>query len=110
MPTSAVRLPEIHAPIPRPPPPTSMPSEVLPRPNRLSEIPASNRTSMFSENEYETCAEDFVDTEEGTESDTPPAAPSPPLPASEKPKHPPPEGGTADTTTSAHPGQWVPTC
>jgi len=89
--TNAIRLPEIHAPIPRPLPPTSMPSEVLPRPNRLSNIPASNRTSIVSENEYETCVEDFVDAEEGTESDTPPAAPSPPLPNTENPKPPPPE-------------------
>jgi hypothetical protein len=90
--TGAVRLPEIHAPIPRPLPPTSMPSGVLPRLNRLSDIPASNRTSMISENEYETCVEDFVDAEEGTESDTPPAAPSPPLPATEKRTQSPPEG------------------
>lgn len=97
MPTGA-RPPEIISPIPRPHPPPPMPSEVLPRPNRLSEIPASNRTSIVSENEYETCVEEFVDAEEGTESDTPPAVSSPPLPplppfsASEKAKHPPPEG------------------
>ena len=85
------RLPEIHAPIPRPPPPTSMPSEILPRPNRLSDIPASNRNSMASENDYETCYEDFEDAEEGTDSATPPATPSP-MPASEKPQPPPAEG------------------
>lgn len=90
--SNAVRLPEIRAPIPRPLPPTSMPLGVLPRLNRLSDIPASNRTSIVSENEYESCVEDFLDTEDGTESDTPPAAPSPPLPASEKPMQSPPEG------------------
>jgi hypothetical protein len=82
------RPPEILSPIPRPPPPSSMPSGVLPRPNRLSDIPASNRSSMFSENEYETCTEDFGDAEEGSESVTPPASLSP-LPGAEKPKHPP---------------------
>jgi len=92
MPTNA-RLPDILSPIPRPPPPTSMPSEVLPRPNRLSDIPASNRTSIISENEYETAAEEFVDAEEGTESDTPPTAPPIPLPAAGKPQYPPREGG-----------------
>ena len=86
------RAPEIHAPIPRLPPPSSMPSGVLPRPNRLSDIPASNRTSIISENEYETCVEDFVDAEEGAESDTPPAAPTPPLPAVDRPKDLPPVG------------------
>ena len=89
-PTSA-RLPEVHSPTPRLPSAASMPWVVLPRPNRLSEIPASNRTSMVSENEYETC-EEFVDAEEGTGSDTPPAVPTPPLPAAEKPKNLPPEG------------------
>ena len=92
MPTSA-RLPEILAPIPRPPPPSAMPSAVLPRPNRLSDIPASNRTSMVSENEYETCVEDFFDAEEGTESDTPPAAPTPPLPIAQRPRDLVPAGG-----------------
>ncbi len=85
MPTGAVRLPEIHAPIPRPPPSTSMPLGGLPLRAPLSDIPASNRMSIVSENEYETCVEDFVDAEDGTEFDTPPAAASPPLPAYEKP-------------------------
>ena len=92
MPSGAIRLPEIHAPIPRPPPPTSMPLGVLPRKNRLSDIPASNRTSVISENEYETCVEDFVDAEEGPESDTPPAALTPPILAFETPTQTPPIG------------------
>lgn len=85
MPTGAIRLPEIHVPIPRPPPPTSMPLGGLTLRAPLSDIPASNRMSMVSENEYESCLEDFVDAEDGTEFDTPPAAPTPPLPAYEKP-------------------------
>lgn len=93
MPTVAIRLPEIHAPIPRPPPSTAMSLGILPRKNRLSDIPASNRTSIVSENEYETCVEDFVDAEDGTESsDTPPAALTPPILASEKSAQSPPIG------------------
>ena len=100
MPTGAIRLPEIHAPIPRPPPSRPMSLGVLPRKNRLSDIPASNRTSIVSENEYETCVEDFVDAEEGTESDTPPAAPTPPILVPEKPAQSPPIGEPQKLLTS----------
>ena len=85
MPTGAIRLPEIHVPIPRPLPAASMPLGGLPLRAPLSDIPASHRMSILSENEYESCLEDFVDAEDGTEFDTPPAAPTPPLPAYEKP-------------------------